>query len=56
MGLPKLFTLLTGGSVERPNAVYAQSVTALLCLVFVGLCVNSFIQARLRQRRAGPSA
>jgi hypothetical protein len=46
MSGPKLATLLSGGTVERPPAVIAQAVTAGLCLVFVGLCVNSFIQAR----------
>jgi hypothetical protein len=56
LGLPKLFTLLGGGTVERPNAVYAQSATAVLCLVFVGLCVNSFVQARLLRRRDGPGS
>lgn len=50
MGLPKLFRLLFGDGVERPAAAISQSVTALLCLVFVGLCVNSFVQARRRQR------
>jgi uncharacterized membrane protein len=54
MGWPKLVTLATGGHVERPAAVYSQSITALLCGIFVVLCVNSFIQARRRQatRRA----
>jgi hypothetical protein len=51
MGWPKLITLAGGGQVERPAAVYSQSITALLCGVFVALCVNSFIQAR-RARRA----
>jgi hypothetical protein len=32
--------------VARPAAVAAQSLTAVLCLVFVGLAVRSFIQAR----------
>jgi hypothetical protein len=50
MGWPKLVTLLGGGTVERPAAVWSQSITALLCGVFVGLCVNSFIQARRARR------
>lgn len=55
MGLPNLFILLKGGTVDRPNAAYSQSITAGICLVFVILCVNSFIQARLR-RKANPGA
>ena len=48
-------TLLAGGEVANPSALTSQLVTAGLCLVFVGLCVNSFIQAR-RRRAAGESA
>jgi len=45
-GLFLLPTLLGGGDIERPAAVVSQSITALVCFVFVGLCVNSFVQAR----------
>ena len=45
-GLVGLVTLLSGGAVDRPAAVVAQSVMALLCAVFVVLCVKSFIDAR----------
>jgi hypothetical protein len=44
--------LLQGGKVALPAAVYAQTATAAISLVFVILCVNSFIQARIRRRRA----
>lgn len=40
--LPSVFT----GAAERPLAVVAQFVMALVCFVFVMLCVNSFISAR----------
>ena len=46
MGIPKAITMLTGGTVERPRAVYSQLVMAGTCLLFVGLCVKSFIDAR----------
>lgn len=49
-GLLQLPAFLTGAELARPAAVVAQSVTALLCLVFVGLAVNSFIQARRSER------
>jgi hypothetical protein len=52
MGIPKLITLLSGGTVERPVAVYSQVTTAAICLVFVALCVNSFIAARRRRAEA----
>lgn len=47
--LIKLPVLLSGGTVQRPAAVIAQSVTAILLGIFVGLCVQSFVNAR-RQR------
>lgn len=50
-GLLKLPALLSGGALDRPAAVAAQSVMALLCLAFVALCVKSFIDAR-RSRTA----
>lgn len=48
-GLLQLPALLTAGTVARPAAVAAQSITAALCLVFLVLCVRSFVEAR-RQR------
>jgi hypothetical protein len=49
MGLPKLPKLLAG-EAERPAAVRSQLWLAGVCLVFVALCVNSFVQARRRRR------
>jgi hypothetical protein len=46
-GLVKLPALLGGGSIARPMAVVEQSITAVVCLVFVALCVRSFVRARL---------
>ena len=51
-GLPKLMTLLAGGEVERPAAAISQSLMAVTCAVFVGLCVKSFIDARRARKRA----
>lgn len=51
-GLFKLPSLLTGGDVERPGAVASQSITALLCLGFVAVCVRSFMAARTSSTRA----
>jgi ABC-type Na+ efflux pump permease subunit len=45
-GLGKLIPLLSGQPVERPGAVIAQSVMAILMLIFTWLCVRSFINAR----------
>jgi hypothetical protein len=45
-GALKAFTLMGGGTVERPQAVIAQGVMALLCLVFLIFAIRSFIQAR----------
>lgn len=51
-GLINFFRLIAGGTVERPAAVYAQAAMAVLCLIFVGLCVRSFVAAR-RARTTG---
>ncbi len=45
-GLLKLPLLLGAAPVARPLAVVEQSITAVLCLVFVALCVRSFVRAR----------
>lgn len=34
------------GEAERPAAIYAQSIMAVVSLLFVVLCVRSFIAAR----------
>jgi lysylphosphatidylglycerol synthetase-like protein (DUF2156 family) len=54
MGLPKLPALLSG-EAARPAAVVEQLIMAGLCLLFVLLCVRSFIVARRnRARQAAP--
>lgn len=45
-GLTKVAGLIGGEPVARPAAVVSQSVMALLCLVFLYLCVRSFVNAR----------
>ena len=45
-GLTKIAPLLAGEPVERPNAVIAQAVMALLSLVFLAHCIKSFVDAR----------
>lgn len=51
-GVIKLFRRLGGAEIERPEAAIAQSVMAVLCVVFIIFCVRSFRQAR-RNRAAG---
>jgi|HigsolmetaAR201D_1030396.scaffolds.fasta_scaffold66710_2 hypothetical protein len=46
-GLAKLPALLSGEQVARPGAVAAQSAMAVVLIVFVALCVKSFVDARL---------
>ncbi len=46
--LPSLFD----GSAERPAAILAQNLTLLLSVIFVALCVRSFVEAR-QARRTG---
>jgi hypothetical protein len=45
-GLMKLPALLRGDDLPRPAAVGIQSAMAILCLVYVVLCIMSFIKAR----------
>ncbi|MBK6426229.1 MAG: hypothetical protein IPF82_08560 [Blastocatellia bacterium] len=51
-GAFKFVKLLGGAEVARPDAVKVQALVAVICAVFIGLCVNSFIQAR-KARTAG---
>lgn len=51
-GLAKLPALLSGGEVERPLAVIARSITAVLCLAYLALAIRSFVVARLARRAA----
>ncbi|MBX5494376.1 MAG: hypothetical protein IRZ15_03490 [Bryobacteraceae bacterium] len=45
-GLARLPALLSGQDVPRPAAVAAQSAMAAILIVFVALCVKSFVDAR----------
>jgi zinc transporter ZupT len=50
MGVPALVRMLSGEVIERPAAAIARSVMAAACLVYVLLCIRSFIEARRRRR------
>ncbi|MHC5007393.1 MAG: hypothetical protein ACYTGF_08570 [Planctomycetota bacterium] len=45
-GLMKLPALLTGSEIARPTAVAVQAAMAIVCLIYVLLCVRSFVKAR----------
>jgi hypothetical protein len=45
-GLIKLPTYFSGGELARPEAVLAQGIMCLLSLLYVALCVKSFVDAR----------
>ncbi|MFM8982412.1 MAG: hypothetical protein ACKOLA_05800 [Spartobacteria bacterium] len=49
MGLPKVSALLAG-TAERPTAVIMQIAMGVVCLVFLGLCVKSFVDARILKK------
>jgi hypothetical protein len=46
---------LVNGTVSK-EAAYGTLSSAVVCLVFVLLCVNSFVQARKRRRQAEAAA
>jgi len=52
--VPGLIKYLSGQEVESMPALVGTSLTMFLCLVFLGLCVNSFVQARLRRQATQP--
>lgn len=52
MSLLKIPDILSGVALERPEAVKAQIIMALLSLVFVALCIKSFVDVRRARRRA----
>jgi hypothetical protein len=45
-GIPQALSLASGGAVERPAAAVVQSLMAVLCALFLGLAVRSFVAAR----------
>lgn len=45
-GLWKGIWMMMGTSVERPVAVVEQSITALICFVFVVMCFKWFVRNR----------
>lgn len=46
MGLFQWFSMLAGATVKNPPAVESKAIMALVCLVYVILCIRSFIAAR----------
>lgn len=42
---------LLAEEIERPYAVAEQGIMAIICLVFVALCVKSFIDARKARKQ-----
>jgi hypothetical protein len=50
--LGKFYLLVTGSPVERPLAILMQSLMAVLCLVYLILCVRSFVDVRRAKKMA----
>ena len=46
MGLIQWFQMLAGAIVKNPPATESKAIMAILCLIYVALCVRSFIAAR----------
>jgi drug/metabolite transporter (DMT)-like permease len=47
-GIGGALTLLSGGEVSRPEASVVQALMAIVCAVYLGFAVRSFILARRR--------
>ncbi len=48
-GIMKCFKMMGGAEIERPTAAIAQAIVAVLSILFLAACVNSFIQARRKK-------
>jgi multisubunit Na+/H+ antiporter MnhF subunit len=46
MGVVKVVRMAAGETIPRPEAAESQAVMAFISLIFVAICVNSFIKAR----------
>ncbi|MFP4310903.1 MAG: hypothetical protein ACLFS9_02830 [Nitriliruptoraceae bacterium] len=46
MNVVELPAVLSGGDVERPTAVVVSSLTALVCAIYLGIGIRSFVAAR----------
>lgn len=46
MGLIQWFQMLAGATAKNPPATESKAAMALICLIYVALCVRSFIAAR----------
>jgi hypothetical protein len=51
-GLISLFQWIAGGSPIRPLAIISKSITSLLSLAFVLVCIRSFISARRKRQNS----
>lgn len=56
MGLVSFLRLIAGGDVARPLAAKVQAAMFAICLVFLGLCIRSFREARARRDAARATA
>ncbi len=43
-------TLLSGGEVARPPAAISMGIMFVICLIFLILCIRSFVVARLLKK------
>jgi hypothetical protein len=52
MGVVKVVKMIAGETLERPQAAIVQAIMAVTLLVFVGMAVKSFVDARRARARA----
>ena len=52
MGIIKVFKMLAGETIKRPEAAISQAIMALLCMIFLVLALKSFVSARRRRAEA----
>ena len=53
VGFVSFLRMVSGATVARPFAAQMQAAMFLICLIFLGLCVRSFREARAAREAAG---
>lgn len=53
MGVVKVARMIAGETLERPQAAIVQAIMAVTLLVFVGMALKSFVDARRTRASVG---
>ncbi len=54
-GVLNVMRMVSGTPIERPAAAIEMAIMCVLSVLFLGLCIKSFIDARIRRKNAETS-